>query len=175
MPSIADAIVPAGRIAFFYGQNMLKDVKASDFARLAVGKSGPVQSNHPAWVYGHLALYAPRVLGMVGVEEPAGFDVAKFEPLFKNGTECRDDAAGTIYPKMDEIVGAWTKGYERLLAALPGVSDAVFQRANPAEGRLKEMCPTVGAMCSFMIAAHPMSHFGQISAWRRMMGLASAM
>ncbi|MBX3387675.1 MAG: DinB family protein [Phycisphaeraceae bacterium] len=175
MPGIAEAIVPAGRIAMSYGQNMLKDVKGSDFARLAPGAAGRVKSNHPAWVFGHLALYAPRMLGMVGVNEPAWFDVAKFEPLFKNGAECRDDAEGTIYPKMDEIVGAWSKGYDRVLSVLAGVSDEVYMRPNPAEGRLKEMCPTVGAMCCFMIAGHTMSHYGQVSAWRRMMGMGSAM
>lgn len=169
--TIAQTLVPAGRLSYMFGQRMLTDVKPADFARLAPGKDGPVLSNHPAWVYGHLALYAPRVLEMVGYPEAESYKLPHFADLFKAGTDCCDDPACGKYPKMDEIVNAWSRGYEKALEVLPSIGDDVFARPNPAEGRMKDMFPTVGAMTGFMMAAHPMSHYGQISAWRRFMGM----
>lgn len=174
--TIGSIIAAPGRLTMSYGEAMLKGVEARQFARLALGKDGkPVQSNHPAWVFGHLGLYSARAMELIGkpvgvCAKPAGWD-----DLFKNGTPCKDDPEGTIYPKMDQIAQHYLTGYRAVLEALPTVPDAVFQQPNPAEGRMKEMLPTLGAMVTFLVTAHPMSHFGQVSAWRRFMGLGSAM
>jgi hypothetical protein len=42
------------------------------------------------------------------------------------------------------------------------------------EGRMKELFPTVGAAVNFLVVGHTQSHLGQISVWRRLMGLGSA-
>ena len=175
--SISAAIVPSGRTSHFYGVSMLNGVTPAQFARHAPGPDGKrVVSNHPAWVYGHLACYNARIMELVERPEDARkLALPSFMELFKNGTECKDDAAGTIYPGMDEIVQAWQKGHEHVLAVLPEVGNEVFEKPNPAEGRFKEMFPTVGSAVAFLISGHPMSHIGQVSAWRRMFGLPSAM
>jgi len=169
-------LASAGQFSILYGENMLKGVSAAQFARLAIGKDGqPVQSNHPAWVYGHLATYTSRCMELLGqpvgvCAKPAGWD-----ELFKNGTECKDDPSGMIYPKMEAITSHYLNGYKAVLAALPGVADEVFTGPNPAEGRMKELFPTIGGVVGFLVTGHPMSHLGQASAWRRFMGLGSAM
>lgn len=169
-------VASAGQISLIYGEAMLKGVSAQQFARLAVGRDGkPVQSNHPAWAYGHLALYSSRCMDMLGQPQGVAARPAGWDDLFKNGTECRDDPAGTIYPAMEAISSHYLNGYKALLAALPGVADDVFSKPNPAEGRMKELLPTVGGMVTFLLTGHPMSHLGQVSAWRRFMGLGSAM
>ncbi len=175
--SIASVIVPSGNVSMTYGNAMLKGITASQFARHAPGPNGQrVVSNHPAWVYGHLACYASRIMDLVGrPEEGARIAQPKFMDLFKNGTECKDDANATIYPGMDEIVTAWRTGYEHVLKALPEIHDEVLLRPNPAEGTFKQNFPTVGAAVAFLIAGHPMSHIGQVSAWRRVLGLPAAL
>jgi hypothetical protein len=176
MGNIGKTIAPAGNVTLALAENMLKGVTPGMFARLAVGRDGkPVQSNHPAWVFGHLASYVPRALEMLGHADAAKFKNPAFEELFKNGTPCRDDAAGSIYPAMEVVTKAYFDGYRTVLAALANVADETLLKPNPAEGRMKELFPTVGAVISFLIAAHPMSHLGQVSAWRRFMGLGSAM
>lgn len=176
MGQIADVIVPNLRTTIGLAGLMLKDVKPETFARFPVGHDGkPVRTNHPAFVYGHLATYPARMLEMMGKDRAPAAVPEEFEALFKAGVECKDDPEGTIYPKMDAIVSAFNRGYEAVLKALPEVSEDVFARPNPIEGRFREMCPTVGVAVSFLCLAHPMMHLGQVSAWRRMFGLGSAM
>jgi hypothetical protein len=37
------------------------------------------------------------------------------------------------------------------------------------------MCPTIGAVANFLLSAHHMMHLGQVSAWRRAVGLGSVL
>ncbi len=172
---IARTIIPAGQRSHAFGGQLLKGIDKNAFARLAPGDAGRlVKSNHPAWVFGHLAVYPARVLELIGHPDAAAAKNPRFEDLFKNGTDCHDDAAGTVYPTMEEITGAWDKGYQKVLDAIAEVPDEVFARENPAEGNFKQSFPTVGSAVGFLIAGHPMMHFGQVSAWRRFMGLPSA-
>lgn len=177
MSLIGKTIVHAGRLSLYYGEQMLKDVRPDSFARLAVGSGGArVLSNHPAWVYGHLALYWSRCFDFMGLPCPEGVAApAGFEPLFKNGVECKDDPQGVIYPAMEIVVAAFQRGGKAVLAALPEADDEALQRPNPAEGRFKELFPTCGSALVFLTGGHPMSHLGQVSAWRRFSGLGSAM
>jgi hypothetical protein len=177
MGHIADVIITTGNLSLYYGEVLLKGVTPEQFARLAAPKGTPIQSNHPAFVYGHLSYYPKRMLEMLG--QPAGVtahpDPAKWDLLFKAGAELRDDPQGTIYPAMPGLTKFYFDGYRAVLATLAATSDADLLKSNPAEGRMKEMFPTVGAVINFLMGGHQMSHFGQVSAWRRMVGLPSAM
>ncbi|MGE3107089.1 MAG: DinB family protein [Phycisphaerales bacterium] len=172
MGQVAELILATAKMSRRYGENLLKDVPASRFARLATQDGKPVQSNHPAFVYGHLSIYPKRittVLGATVIENPP-----KFEELFLNGKPCLDDPAGTIYPPMDSIVSHYNAGYDAAAAAIAKTSDADFAKLPPDEGRTRELFPTQGALVGFLMSGHQMSHFGQVSAWRRLMGLGSA-
>lgn len=174
--NIGSTLVPVGNLTMGYAEMMLKDVTPPMFARLPIGKDGkPVQTNHPAWVFGHLGLYNARALELMG--KPAGVAAAKpgWDAMFKNGSPCVDDPDGKIYPPMEQITSHFFAGFKAVLAALAESPDSLLVGANPAEGRMKQMFPTIGGMVGFMTSAHPMSHFGQISAWRRFQGLGSAM
>jgi len=46
-------------------------------------------------------------------------------------------------------------------------------QANPMGGRMSEMFPTMGSAVMFMCGSHMQMHLGQISAWRRVMGMGS--
>ena len=62
-----------------------------------------------------------------------------------------------------------------MLDAVRATSTETFAADNPMEGRMKEMFPTVGVAVNFLVNNHVMMHLGQISTWRRLMGLGSAM
>lgn len=174
MGHIGKVIAPSGQLALSLGESLLKGVTPAMFARLAVGKDGkPVQSNHPAWVYGHLASYCSRTLDMLGHPDAPKFKNPALEAACKNGTPCLDDPSGKTYPAMEAVTRAYLDGYRLALSALAEADDATLLRPNPAEGRMKDLLPTTGAMVSFLVAAHPMNHLGQVSAWRRFMGLGS--
>lgn len=167
-------IAPAG-LTRMYGELMLKDVPAEKAARFATPGGAQVVSNHPVFVFGHLALYNRRMLALINQPEGVAAVPAEWDALFKAGVECKDDATGTLYPKLDVVTKSYFTGLDAVIAAVKNTDDAVLMDANPAEGRMKELFPLRGQAIAFMLAGHPMSHFGQVSAWRRMIGLPSAM
>lgn len=162
----ASFILPSLNRTVAYATVLCKDIPAGRFAHMPHPKM-----NHPAFNLGHLSLYPNRVLTTLGrgdlVRELDGW-----QEIFGAGVECVDDAPR--YPDKDAIVSAFTERHGALARALEDVSDEVLFRENPTEGRFREMFPTVGAAVTFMCGSHTMMHLGQISAWRRAIGLGPA-
>lgn len=165
MGKIASVIIPAARVCLGYADALLKDMKPSEFAAMPKG----VNSNHPAFCFGHLAIYPDRLLEMVGQGAKAQPD-EHFVELFAAGKPCLDDPQGTIYPPMEAIVARFRQRYDLALAAVAETPDEVFERINPNE-KMRERMPTIGVTASFLLGAHLMIHLGQVSVWRRCMGL----
>lgn len=175
MGHMGRAIAAAGQMSVRYGEAMMKDVTPEMAGRKPSLGGKTIDCNHPAWVYGHLAIYAQRMCELVGLEVGPAARPAGWEDLFKNGTPCNDDPAGTIYPPIERLQSHYLSAYRHVLSGLPEVSDETLNAPNPAGGRMTELFPTVGAMMMFLLVGHPMSHLGQVSTWRRAMGLGSAM
>jgi hypothetical protein len=85
-----------------------------------------------------------------------------------------DDIDGTFYPPLDQVVAFFLEGHRMTTGALRSAAEATFEQANPAEGRMKELFPTIGSVQAFYCGGHMMMHLGQLSAWRRMEGLGAA-
>ncbi len=170
--SLGNIIADSLDLCLGYGERLLKDVSAEQFARLAAPSGTPVESNHPAFIYGHLAIYAPRILRDLGLEAaalPEGF-----EAVFSQSATCQDDSDGSIYPEMAEVIRVFQEGYRAASAALRAADDSAFDQPNPNPGRLSELFPSLGSMHAFYCGGHMMMHLGQMSAWRRMAGLGAA-
>ena len=90
-----------------------------------------------------------------------------------SGSECLSDASK--YPTKDEILPYFTERYETVAAVIEGMSAEDLAAENPMEGRFRESFPTVGSAVAFMMNNHIMMHAGQVSAWRRSIGLGSVM
>ncbi|MEP0845835.1 MAG: DinB family protein [Phycisphaerae bacterium] len=123
-------------------------------------------------MFGHLSLYPARVLEHLG--QPTGVTRVPegWEARFKSGAECLDDPDGKEYPDMPTLTGFYFAAYKAAAEAIRGASDEALAAPNPAAGRMKELFPQLGAMLMFYLCGHPQVHLGQLSAWRRMMGLA---
>lgn len=166
-PRIAQIILPSLGMAMRYAEALTKDVPAEKFAHL------PVKNvNHAAWCIGHLSLYAERIFELVGRGDLASPD-ARFVELFKAGTPCVDEPGR--YPAKDVIVTRFRERWERVQAVLPEIPEERFFAPNPLEGRMRELLPTVGAAVNFLCSGHHQMHLGQVSAWRRLIGLGSVM
>ena len=154
---------------------LLQGVTPDIFARLPVKDGSVVMTNHPAFAIGHLSVYPSRVF-ILGGEDPSAVALPdEQEELFKIGAECVDDPDGTIYPAMEEVVRNFQTGYA---AALQLVASWDEQKlAGPHQGgeAYQKMFPNLGVAVNFLLNSHMMMHLGQISAWRRFMGLGSAM
>ena len=149
-----------------YGQALLADVDPDDFAHMPSARF-----NHPAFNYGHLALYPNRCLEMVGradavVELP--FETEHYEQT----AECLEQDGR--YASMEVLTGAFDASHARLLEVLPEIDPECFSADLP-EGRYRDFFGTVGNAVTFITCSHPMMHLGQVSMWRRAMGLGSCM
>ena len=170
--SLGNVIADSLQVSLGYGERLLKDIPADRFARFATPGGTVVTSNHPAFVYGHLSLYAPKVLFQIGHPAPPLPD--HFEIRFSKDATCVDDTDGDLYPSRDEIVDFFLEGHRMVMAALRSTPDETFQQPNPAEGRMRQLFPTIGSAQAFYCGGHMMMHLGQVSAWRRMEGLGVA-
>ena len=170
--SLGNIIADSLELSVGYGERLLKDVTAQTFARYASPGGTLIESNHPAFVYGHLALYGPRILSQLGQSGPT--TPANFEAVFSKDAKCVDDPSGSVYPAMEEVTKAFFDGYKAAAAALRSAPDAAFEIPNPMEGRMAALFPTLGSLHTFYCGGHLMMHLGQISAWRRMTGLGAA-
>ncbi|MBM4108960.1 MAG: hypothetical protein FJ255_09175 [Phycisphaerae bacterium] len=157
-----------------YAERLIKGIEPHMFARKPTWGLGgrEIDCNHGAFVFGHLALYPPRIIAMLGdrarVEVPA-----EYQELFKAGVPCRDDADGSIYPSMSALCEVYFGGMREAIDAVGRATDAHLARPMPEE-RMREFLPTVEHGCLFLLNNHPMAHLGQLSTWRRCMGLPAA-
>lgn len=164
---IADSL----KLCLGYAERLLKDIPAEQFGRLANVGGTVINSNHPAFIYGHLALYGPRIADELGKEATSIPD--SFESVFSHTVTCVDDPDGTIYPAMDEVTSVFFDGYKNALSALESATDEQLAVTNPNEAMIPKF-PTMGSMHTFYVGGHMMIHMGQLSAWRRMMGMPPA-
>jgi hypothetical protein len=175
MGQIGQMVAASGGLGQLYARRLLEGVTPKNYARLARPGGTLVQSNHAAFVLGHLNMYPAKVLERLG--RPAGATAcpAAYAGLFEAGAECRDDPDGSIYPALEELSGRFFDGYTAALRAIGEATDELMLSANSAEGRSRELFPTIGAMLGFYTGGHVATHLGQLSAWRRCIGLTAAM
>lgn len=178
MPAYADTLTAIAKFSVNYANILLPGIKPEQFARKPRfdTRSGAnvIDTNHPAFVFGHLALYPARFITFTGGDSKMAETPAAFTDLFKAGAACHDDPEGTIYPKMEALTAEFTRTHNALVEHLRGVPDEVFARENP-NAQARDRFPTIAVLASFYVGSHVMLHLGQISAWRRCMGLPSAM
>lgn len=170
--SIGNAIADSLQLSLGYGERLLAGITAENFARYASPGGQTIESNHPAFVYGHLSIYPSQILTQLGKDAAASPE--KFNEVFSKDARCADDPDGSIYPVMDEVMEHFNSGYGSVMSALREVSDDVLQQANPSGGRMTELFPTLGSLHGFYVGGHMMMHLGQLSAWRRMQQLGPA-
>lgn len=174
MPTIGPMLAASGQLGLMYADRLLAGVTPDMFARFARPGGQVLQSNHPAFIFGHLCMYPARAMQLVKVPPAEHAAPATYEPLFKAGAECKDDPDGTIYPPMEELTQRFRASYAAAIAAVREADDALLAAENPGEGRMKELFATVGSAIGFYLGGHVQNHLGQMSAWRRAMGLGAA-
>ncbi len=156
-------------------KGLLAGIKPEDFSRQPTADGKVIDTNHPAFVYGHLALYPPRVLAMLGQDGSAIACPPEYDALFAAGVKCLHDPDGSRHPSMDDILARFEQGHAVLIESIKNANDATLSGPIQGNDRYREVFGTVGGAAGFMLHNHVMFHLGQVSAWRRMMGLGSAM
>lgn len=173
MTSIGSMIAASAELGMGYSERLIKDISSDQFARFATIGDTTIVSNHPSFILGHLSLYASNVLDNLGADSSPIQPSEAFEKVYSKDATCVDDPDGSIYPSMDEVTSKYFEGYRAAIDALNAADDEVFREENPNE-RMRPRFPTKGAMLGFYVGGHVMLHVGQMSAWRRAMGMGPA-
>ena len=157
-----DLVLPTFRANLWYTQKLAADVPDEQMCAQPV--AGRVM-NHPAFLLGHLAWAAGDVAAdKLGLPPacPAGW-----KELFGMGAVPQADRSR--YPSKAELLKALEDAHARLADAVTKAAPETL--AQPAPERARERFPTVGALLIGLMTSHEASHNGQLSAWRRAMGL----
>lgn len=150
------------RFLLHYSQMLVADVGDEQLTRQPLPGV-----NHPAWILGHLANSTDVGATLLGEARSLP---EQWDKLFGRGSQISPDRS--VYPSKAELCTALEQGFSRLLNQANAAGAETLARPNP-NPRLKEMLPTVGDALAFLMTGHFAAHLGQISAWRRMQGLAA--
>lgn len=167
---IGSMIADSAKLILGYAEKLAADIPADQFARFAEISGQTIESNHPAFVFGHLSIYPSRIVTDLGGDASAIAPSEKYEALFSPSAVCLDDPDGKLYPAMEEIKEKFFAAHHAAIGALLDADDEQFAAENPNE-QMRSKFGTKGSMHAFYLGGHVMIHMGQISAWRRATGM----
>lgn len=126
--------------------------------------SRPRPMNHAAWVLCHLKTYRPIVAQLIrGASFPDPLD----HPF---GMKSFPQPDRSLYPPKDAILGELETGRGLVESALRDSTDATWA-APVTLVRWQSRWTSVGMGVPFLLLNHENMHLGQLSAWRRALGL----
>ncbi|MFN0010763.1 MAG: DinB family protein [Phycisphaerales bacterium] len=174
--SSAQFIVDCTKMTRGYSEKLVAGIRPEMAARKPRwGFDGnEIDTNHATFICGHLAIYPARIYTLAGKDpKPVAVDPA-LEAIFKAGATCVDDPHGSVYPHWEKVVSLFFSGYDKAIEVASKMDDKLLSTPHP-DAKVRERFPTIGAATNFLLNNHVMMHMGQLSAWRRAMGLPSAM
>lgn len=159
---IASAIAVTWRRNGAYAARLVSDLSPSQWVAQPVLN---VAMNHPAWIFSHLNLYTGLCTSMLGGVSFADPIDHPFGP--------RSEVSGrpSDYGTSEDILAKYTRLHAEAEDALLAADADVYSRITPLE-RWRAIHPTIGDMLVTLMVKHESGHLGQLSAWRRAMGMA---
>lgn len=143
-----------------YLREQVADVDAADMAAQPTGIV-----NHPAWVVGHLAYSCQLLGGVIGLPEWLPADWAG-----RYGTGSVPVADATRYQTKDEALAILQDARSRIARAVEQLDDADLDEPFPDDA-YRDVFPTVRHALTQVLVGHASFHVGQVSVWRKAMGL----
>ncbi len=122
--------------------------------------------NHPAWLLGHLSFASDFACTLLGfASEDLGTD---WGDLFGNGSKPEPDEE--LYPDKEELIETLEFQHARLAPIVNSCDESFFEQPL-GDDNLREIFPTLGDLITYLMTSHETTHLGQLSSWRRAMGL----
>lgn len=149
--------------ALAYAERLLADL--SDDQMLEQPTAG---MNHPTWLVGHLTAVTDHGLEMLGLPPAVP---KEWHALFDTGTVPSPER--DLYPPKAQLLAGYRAAHERLAAAVrERARPDLLDRVNPFDS-LKATLPTLADLLAYLLTVHEAVHLGQISNWRRQLGMAA--
>ncbi len=142
-------------------EEQVVDIPASD---MVAQPSGVV--NHPSWTIGHLTFVLQMLGGVIGIPKFLTQDwVRRFGP----GSIPVADT--DVYESKEESIRIFREIRRRIIEAVNKLDDLHLDRPFPDEAH-RDVFPTIRHALTQVLIGHTAFHIGQLSVWRRAMGLA---
>jgi hypothetical protein len=148
-----------------YGPRLLADLSAQQMVQQPA-LDLPAAANHPAWVLSHLNVYLPIMECLIRGESFADPKGHRF------GMTSKPESEASVYAPKEVLVEEFVQGHQRVIELLKNSDDSVFAKPVTLE-RWKPTMPVVGIVLPYLMLNHENCHLGQVSAWRRVLGLPS--
>ena len=146
--------------ALDYLREQVADVAPADMAAQPHGIP-----NHPAWLIGHLTYACELLSGALGVAPRLPGDWAD-----RFGTGSVPAASVTRYEPKDVALAILRDAQGRLARTVEQLDEARLDDPFPDES-LRAEFPTIRHALTQILAGHAAFHVGQLSVWRKAMGL----
>ena len=149
-----------------YLLSLVADIEDSQMVAQPSG-SLPKPLNHAAWVLCHLKTYRPVIAGLISNGEIV-------DPIDNPyGMKSSPQMDGSIYPAKHLILAELEKGKDAVLSALENVDPNVWSMGLPLD-RWQTRWGCRGVAVTYLMLNHESTHLGQLSGWRRALGLPPA-
>ncbi|WP_242203690.1 DinB family protein [Aestuariivivens insulae] len=129
--------------------------------------------NHPAFTIGHLISGSADLVQDLG----GAFEMPdKWAELFVRrgpGDPRKPNLEKSKYPSKHELINELENQHNKVKTLLEGLNEKELEE--PQAWRFSNFMPTLGDVVTFMCINHEAMHLGQLAAWRRAMGLESAL
>jgi hypothetical protein len=152
-----------------YAEALVADLGAEQWAR----SGGPGLENHPAWTIGHLVTGADLVAQDLGLPSDLPDGWAELFLRRGPGDPRMPEGDPAAYPSGEDLLRELRRQHERVDRAWR--STAAERWATEEDWAFGRDLPTLADATVFMAATHEALHLGQLAAWRRAMGLPSAL
>ncbi len=145
-----------------YLRLQVQDIPSESFSQAAFPGGKP-----PVWILGHLAIANDYTLQLLG--EPAACP-AEWHARFGPGSS----AEVTDGSSAEELLAGIWRGAELVKLAVPRATpERLAEKHTVPMKQLMRFTPTVGDLVGHLLSTHFATHLGQLSVWRRQMGLPS--
>ena len=129
--------------------------------------------NHPAWTLGHLVSGSADLARDLGAE----FGMPEnWEKLFMRqgpGDPKKPDLDKNKYASRQALIDELNNQHDKVKRLLREMPETKLNE--PLAWRFSNFMPTLGDIVIFMCINHESMHLGQLAAWRRSMGMGSAL
>ncbi|MBL8892770.1 MAG: DinB family protein [Planctomycetaceae bacterium] len=145
-----------------YATKLVADL--SDEQMVAQPAGSAAVANHPAWVLSHLNIYLPVMVALIEgrtFADPKGHEF---------GMQSKPELGRGRYAAKEKLITEFTVGHEQVIESLRREGEAALNREMTLE-RWKPIMPQVGIALPYLMLVHENTHLGQLSAWRRIIGL----
>jgi hypothetical protein len=154
------AVVHSFSYCLDYLRDQVKDVADPDMVAQPNGIM-----NHPAWVIGHLTHACQLLGGAIGLSPWLPQNWGE-----RYGTGSMPVADAARYGSKASALETLGDAQSRIIAAVAELTDAQLDAPFPVES-YRHVFPTIRHALTQVLVGHTANHVGQVSVWRRAMGL----